>query len=112
MAVLLVLIAWLHLGTLVLTAMFGYFAMHLFSFGRSKTLGVVVYLFAVVAIATGLFFFSKRAYKTLPEIANKTIPAVVQFAQRVGITGFVDEGRSFPTVDAAVRAADTLVAKE
>jgi SulP family sulfate permease len=37
---------------------------------------------------------------------------VVQFAQRVGITGFVDEGRSFPTVDAAVRAADILVAKE
>jgi predicted PurR-regulated permease PerM len=85
MAVLLVLIAWLHLGTLVLTAMFGYFAMHLFSFGRSKTLGVVVYLFAVVAIATGLFFFSKRAYKTLPEIADKTIPAVVQFAERQDI---------------------------
>jgi predicted PurR-regulated permease PerM len=85
MAVLLVLIAWLHLGTLVLTAMFGYFAMHLFSFGRSKTLGVVVYLFAVVAIATGLFFFSKRAYKTLPEIAAKTIPAVVHFAERQGV---------------------------
>lgn len=82
MAVLLVLIAWLHLGTLVLTAMFGYFAMHLFSFGRSKTLGVVVYLFAVVAIATGLYFFSKRAYKTLPEIAETTIPAVVKFAER------------------------------
>lgn len=82
MAVLLVLIAWLHLGTLVLTAMFGYFAMHLFSFGRSKTLGVALYLVAVVAIATGLFFFSKRAYKTLPEIAVKTIPAVVQFAER------------------------------
>ena len=84
MAVLLVLIAWLHLGTLVLTAMFGYFAMHLFSFGRSKTLGVVVYLVAVVAIASGLFFFSKQAYKTLPEIADKTIPAVVQFAGQQG----------------------------
>lgn len=82
MAVLLVLIAWLHLGTLVLTAMFGYFAMHLFSLGRSKTLGVVLYLVAVVAIATGLFFFSKRAYKTLPEIAETTIPAVVKFAER------------------------------
>jgi len=85
MAVLLVLIAWLHLGTLVLTAMFGYFAMHLFSFGRSKALGVVVYLIAVVAIATGLYFFSKRVYKTLPEIADTTIPAVVNFASRQGI---------------------------
>lgn len=85
MAVLLVLIAWLHLGTLVLTAMFGYFAMHLFSLGRSKTLGVAVYLVAVAAIATGLFFFSQRAYKTLPEIADKTIPAVVHFAERQGV---------------------------
>jgi predicted PurR-regulated permease PerM len=84
MAVLLVLIAWLHLGTLVLTAMFGYFAMHLFSFGRSKTLGVVVYLFAVVAITSGLFFFSKQAYKTLPEIVDKTIPAVAHFAEKQG----------------------------
>ena len=32
---------------------------------------------------------------------------VVQFAQRVGITGFVDEGRSFPTVDAAVRSLES-----
>jgi predicted PurR-regulated permease PerM len=85
MAVLLVLIAWLHLGTLILTAMFGYFAMHLFSLGRSKALGVVLYLVAVVAIATGLFFFSKRAYKTLPEIADTTIPAVVNFAEHQGI---------------------------
>ncbi len=85
MAGLLVLIAWLHLGTLVLTAMFGYFAMHLFSLGRSKTLGVVLYLVTVVAIATGLFFFSKRAYKALPEIADTTIPAVVNFAERQGI---------------------------
>ena len=37
---------------------------------------------------------------------------VVQFAQRVGVTGFVDEGRVFPTVDAAVRAAERLLAKE
>ena len=37
---------------------------------------------------------------------------VVQFAQRVGIIGLVDEDRSFPTVDAAVHAAERLVAKE
>jgi hypothetical protein len=37
---------------------------------------------------------------------------VIQFARRVGLTGFIDEGQSFPTVDAAVRAADILVAKE
>ena len=37
---------------------------------------------------------------------------VAQFAQRIGMTGFVDEGQRFPTVDAAVRAAERLVAKE
>jgi hypothetical protein len=37
---------------------------------------------------------------------------VIQFARRVGLTGLIDEGRSFPTVDAAVRAAERLVAKE
>ncbi len=84
-AVLLVLIAWLHLGTLMLTAVFGYFALERFSFGRSKFLGVAIYLVAVAGIAYGLFFFSRQAYKTLPEIADRTIPAVVGFAEKQGI---------------------------
>jgi sulfate permease, SulP family len=37
---------------------------------------------------------------------------VVQFAQRVGTTGFVDEGRGFPTVDAAVHAAKRIITQE
>ncbi len=122
MAGLLVLIAWLHLGTLVLTAMFGYFAMHLLSFGRSKALGVVLYLVAVVAIAAGLFFFSKRAYKALPEIADTTIPAVVNFAERQGIELPFADYESFKTlarqevgerltnVGASVRAATLQLA--
>ena len=85
MAVLLVLIGWLHLGTLVLTSFFGYFAVNLLSFGRSKTLGVILYLVGVVAIGYGLFFFSSRAYKTLPTIADDTIPAVVNFAEKKGV---------------------------
>src|SRR5688572_22054855 len=85
MAVILVLIGWLHLATLLLTALFGFFALHMFSFGRSKALGVIVYFIAVVAIGYGLFFFSSRAYKTLPEIATKTIPAVVNYAESKGI---------------------------
>ena len=85
MALLLVLIGWLHLGTLVLTAVFGYFALELFSFRRSKTVGVAIYLIAVVGIASGLFFFSRQAYKTLPKIADETIPAVVGYAEKKGI---------------------------
>jgi predicted PurR-regulated permease PerM len=85
MAVLLVLIGWFHLGTLVLTAMFGYFALQQFSFGRSKILGVTLYLIAVAAIGCGLFFFSRQAYITLPKIAERTIPAVVEYAEKQGI---------------------------
>jgi predicted PurR-regulated permease PerM len=85
MAVLLALIGWFHLGTLVLTSLFGYFALRLFSFGRSKVLGVALYIIAVAAIGTGLVFFSRQAYVTLPKIADTTIPAVVGFAEKKGV---------------------------
>lgn len=85
MAVLFVLVAWLHIGMLLLTVLFGYFALNFFSFGRSKALGVVLYSVLVVAILWGLILFSKHAYKTLPEIADKTIPAVVNFAESKGM---------------------------
>jgi predicted PurR-regulated permease PerM len=85
MAVLLVLIAWLHLGTLVLTALFGFFALRLFSLGRSKILGLAIYLVAVATIGAGLIYFSRQAYVTLPEIAGTTIPAVVGFAEKKGV---------------------------
>jgi hypothetical protein len=82
---LLVLIGWLHMATLFLTVLFGYFSLNFLSFGRSKLLGVSLYLIGVAAIGYGLFFFSRQAYKTLPEIADTTIPAVVNFAERKGI---------------------------
>jgi predicted PurR-regulated permease PerM len=85
MAVLLFLIAWLHLGVLVLTSLFGYFALRQFSFGKSKILGVTIYLVTVSAAAWGLFFFTKQAKATLPEIAQATIPAVVSYAQSKNI---------------------------
>src|SRR5947207_8402334 len=82
---LLALVGILHLATLALTTLFGYFALRQFSFGRSKALGVTIYIIAVTAIGYGLFYFSKKAYKTLPEIADTTIPAVVNFAEKQGI---------------------------
>jgi predicted PurR-regulated permease PerM len=85
MLVLLVLIGGFRLGTLALTALFGYFALQQLSFGRSKALGVVLYLIAVTAIACGLLYFSRQAHRALPEIAEKTIPAVVEFAEKKGV---------------------------
>lgn len=85
MAVLLVLIGGFHLGTLVLTALFGFFALRVFSFGRSKFLGLVLYVVGVVLIGWGLVYFSRQAYLTLPKIAETTIPAVAEFAERQNI---------------------------
>jgi len=85
MAALLVLIGWFHLGVLVLTSLFGYFALQQFSFRRSKTLAVVLYLVAVTTIGFGLFYFSRQAYIALPKIAETTIPAVVEYAEKQGI---------------------------
>ena len=85
MAGLLVLIGFFHLGTLVLTALFGFFALQVFSLGRSKYLGLAVYLVAVAAIGWGAFYFSRQAYLTLPQIAETTIPAVANYAEQKGI---------------------------
>lgn len=82
MAVLLVLIGCLHLEVLMLTTLFGYFALQLFSFGRHKKLGLAVYLVVVALIGTGMVYFSRQAYVALPEIADSTIPAVVGFAEK------------------------------
>ena len=85
MAVLLIMIGWLHMATLLLTTLFGYFALRLFSFGRSKVLGVALYVVVVTEIAYGLYFFSRQAAVTLPKIAETTIPAVAGYAERQGV---------------------------
>jgi predicted PurR-regulated permease PerM len=85
MAAALVLIGWLHLGVLVLTTLFGYFALQKFSLGRSKYLGVAIYLVTVTAMGFGMVYFSRVAYVTLPEIAEKTIPAIVGYAEKKGV---------------------------
>ena len=81
MAVFIVLIGWLHLSTLVLTTLFGYFALQTFSFGRSKALGVAIYLVVVLASIWGLIAVVNQAQRTLPQIASDAIPAVVNYAE-------------------------------
>jgi predicted PurR-regulated permease PerM len=85
MAVLLVLIGWLHLAVLVLTLLFGYFALRRLTFGGSKLLAIVLYCILVAVIGYGLFYFSRQAYVALPRIAETTIPAVTGFAEKQGI---------------------------
>ena len=81
MALMLVLIGWLHLSTLVLTVLFGYFALQMFSIRKNKLVGVAIYIVAVVGMIWGLIFVLNRAQETLPKIASDTIPAIVNYAE-------------------------------
>ncbi len=85
MAVALVLIAWLHLGVLVLTALFGYFALGKLRMGFSKHFAVALYLIVIVVASYLLIHFSRQAIITLPKMAETTIPAVVSYAEQHNI---------------------------
>lgn len=85
MAVGLAMIGWLHLSTLVLTVLFGFFALQMFSFRKSKTLAVVIYVVVVITSTWGLIYVLNRAQQTLPKIANDTIPAIVNYAENHNI---------------------------
>lgn len=85
MGVMLVLIGWLQLNTLVLTTLFGYFALQKFSIRKNKLVGVGIYIVAVVAVIWGLVIVLNRAQQTLPKIATDTIPAIVNYAESKNI---------------------------
>lgn len=84
-ALLVVLTAGLHLGTFVLATLFGYLALRVFTIRGMKWLAVNTYLFVVICVGLGLVYFSNLAYKTFPKMANTAIPAVVAYAEKVGI---------------------------
>jgi predicted PurR-regulated permease PerM len=85
MVLLLVSAACLHMGTMIVTILFGYFALRLFTFRRRKLLAVAVYVVAVAAIGYAIVYYSWRTYVALPEIADTSIPAMASFAERNGI---------------------------
>ncbi len=85
MVAMLLMIGGLRMTTLLLTTLFSYFVLRQFSFGRSKILALVLFVFVAAAGTYGLYFFSKQAYVAFPGITETTIPAVVGFAEKQGI---------------------------
>jgi predicted PurR-regulated permease PerM len=86
MGLMLVLVGVLHLATPLLTALFSYFALSKLRFGQGKWLGVVLFLILLGAASFGLCWFAQRAYVAAPKIAQATIPAVIEFADRKGLS--------------------------
>ncbi len=85
MAALLLLVGWLRMSTLLLTALFCYFALRKLSFGNSKLLGLALFSVALIGVSVGLYLFILQAWVESPKIAATTIPAVVDFAEKQGI---------------------------
>ena len=75
----------LHLGTLVLTTLFGYLALRVFCIRGRRALAIAIYLVAVAVIVAGMAYFSNLAYRTLPRIAENAIPAMAAYAEKNGI---------------------------
>ena len=84
-ALLLILVAVLHLGTPFLAALFCYLALNKLAFWGKKWIAVTLFLVLIAAGFCGFVFFLKRALIVLPEIAETAIPMLVTFAQQHGV---------------------------
>jgi predicted PurR-regulated permease PerM len=84
-AILMALVAWFHLGTFLLTSLFGYLALQMFCFRRNKAVSVTIYIFAVIVVGAGLLYIASLSYRVFPKIADMAIPAMVEFAEKNGI---------------------------
>jgi len=81
----LVVVAWLHLATPLITVLFGYFALSKLSFGGRKWIASCLFIILVFAIFYGFVFFLKAAFATLPDIASTSIPLIIQYARQHGL---------------------------
>ncbi len=106
----LVLVVWLHLATPLLSALFTYLALaRLRMSGRiTKWLTVFWLMVCLAGIAYALGYFINQTVRALPEIADKSIPLVIQWAKEQGIDlPFTDyeslKDTAFDTVKGEVR---------
>ena len=81
----LVVVAWLHLATPLITVLFGYFALSKLSFGGRKWIASCLFIILVFAIFYGFVFFLKAAFATLPDIVSTSIPLIIQYARQHGL---------------------------
>jgi predicted PurR-regulated permease PerM len=75
----------LHLATPLLTVLFCYFALHKLHFTRSKALTIVMFSLVVVLGFYAFALFVKSGLNDLPDIAEKSIPRVVEYADKHNI---------------------------
>ncbi|MBA3273759.1 MAG: AI-2E family transporter [Chthoniobacterales bacterium] len=84
-ALLLILVAALHLGMPFIVAMFCYLALTKLAFFGKKWIAVTLFIVLIAALFSGFVFFLKRAVVVLPEIVETAVPVVVRYAEQRGI---------------------------
>jgi predicted PurR-regulated permease PerM len=75
----------LDLTTLMLTGLFTIFALRKFSFGGHKWLAIILGAILLTAFGAGFYLFLRTAVTEVPEIAQRSIPVVIEYAEKLGI---------------------------
>jgi predicted PurR-regulated permease PerM len=83
-ALALVLVGWLNLPVLILTVLFGYFALEKLALREQKWLAVVLFLLLLTLAGYGFYAFFHNAVKAVPAIAQDSIPKILSYAQEKG----------------------------
>jgi hypothetical protein len=82
----LVVAAWLHLGPLVLGAFFSYFALRkIYAATNRKWISVVLFIVGLVGITYAAGYFTRAAWRALPEMAESSIPSATAWAEKRNI---------------------------
>jgi predicted PurR-regulated permease PerM len=83
MALALLLVGWLQIATLLVAALFSYLALSKLHFNKTWTRWVAVGLFLILVSGAvyGLAYFVRHTVQSLPEIADKAIPSVIEWAK-------------------------------
>ncbi|HOX59500.1 MAG TPA: AI-2E family transporter [Candidatus Paceibacterota bacterium] len=79
-----VLVGWFHMATPLLAALFSYLALTKLHFLKrgGKWLAVVLFLILLSAATYVLGHFTAQTIRALPEIADKAIPSVIEWARQ------------------------------
>lgn len=83
--VILVLVAWLDMATPLITALFAYFALCKMHFSRQKWVALLLFSVFMLGIFYGFVYFIKQALVALPDVVDKSVPSIVEYAEHRGI---------------------------
>ena len=83
LAVTIILVGLLHLGTPLLVVLFSYFALRqLYFLTKRKWLALILFGIVVAGIATAAVFLTRAAVLALPDVADTSIPSASAWAQK------------------------------